>query len=191
MDAEKLNQECIEGRADKLLETRQKEPVPVYRYDGSYAREHGELEQFRASLEENVACKDAIENAIREGFDGMHLSGDAAKGVLSAFGPERVSYVLAATLQEKSYDGRFSKSNLTWAAAIPAYDGSNRLVDYVVNSHPYILDGFVTLARKEMEAIREQPEKKPSIRAQLASAKAAQANQPAPDQQQKHPREAR
>lgn len=53
--------------------------VPVYRNTGAYAREHGELEQLRASGKANSACCEAIEEAIRKHFDGMRLQKDAAK----------------------------------------------------------------------------------------------------------------
>ena len=66
--------------------------IPIYPHTGEYAREHGELDAFLASLETNVACRDAIETAIREGFDGMSLHADT-KGVLAVFGAERVSHV--------------------------------------------------------------------------------------------------
>ena len=39
---------------------------------------------------------------------------------------------------------------------------------FAVESHPAVLDGFVSMARKEMDAMREQPQK-PSIKAQLAA----------------------
>jgi len=64
---------------------------PIYPHDIKYAREHGELKQCRASFDENIACRKAIEEAIREGYDGMSLSGGAAKAVLAEFGAERVS----------------------------------------------------------------------------------------------------
>ena len=59
--------------------------------------------------------------------------------------------------------------------------------DYVIRSHSTLLDGFVNMVRKELDALREQPEQtaeKPSIRGQLAAAKAAQADKP--DAQQRH-----
>ena len=67
--------ECIEDRAESLMEAqRETAPIiPIYPHTGEYAREHGELDAFLASLETNVACRDAIETAIREGFDGMSL----------------------------------------------------------------------------------------------------------------------
>lgn len=161
--------------------------ISLYRQSGEYAREHGELDAFRASRQANVACKEAIEAAIRAGFDGMHLTADA-KGVLAEFGPERVTYVLAATIQSKDWDERFSRSNKAWAAAVPMFEREDRRCSYIVNIHSTVVDGFVSMVRKELDAMRDQPgqtAKKPSIRDQLAAAKAVQAEKPAAQQRQK------
>ena len=174
-----LVRECIETLAYNLAEAQREatRAIPLYQQSGEYAREHGELDAFRASRKANEACKEAIEAAIRDGFDGMHLRADV-KGVLAEFGPERVSYVLAATIQSKDWDERFSRSNKTWAAAVPMVEAEDRRFSYVVNSHSTLLNGFVNMARKEMDAMREQPEQKPSIKAQLV-AKPLPSDQPA------------
>ena len=171
--------ECIEGRAESLMEAqRETAPIiPIYQHTGEYAREHGELDAFLASLETNVACRDAIETAIREGFDGMSLHADT-KGVLAAFGAERVSHVLAATLQGIRNDPRVSSGNQAWAATVPMFDTASRHRDYLITSHPGVLSIFVTQTRKEMDAMQKQTEKKPSIKAQLA-AKPVPGGQPA------------
>ena len=163
--------DVIENWADSVLESQRADTraIPLYQENAGYAREHGELDTFRASRKANIACRDAIEAAIREGFDGMRLSHDAAKGVLAQFGPERVTHVLAATLREKQDDTRFSRGNMAWAASVPMFDTGTRHYDYIINSHSAVLDGFVGLARKEMDAAREQPVKKPSIKGQLAA----------------------
>ncbi len=178
--------ECIEGRADALLEAQREKTraIPLYQGNAKYAREHGEIELFRASFKANIACRDAIDTVIRENFDGYSLHADA-KDVLAEFGPERVSHVLAATLLDRQHDQRFSRDNLAWAASVPTLDAGDRHYEYGLNSHPAVLDGFVGLARKEMEAMREPAEKKPSIKAQLAAAKAAQSEKPATQQRQK------
>lgn len=162
--------ECIEGRAESLLEKQREatRAIPLYQQSSEYAREHGELDAFRASRQANEACKDAIEAAIRDGFDGMYLTADP-KEVLAKFGPERVTYVLAATLQSKAWDQRFSRSNQEWAAAIPMSEPENHRFSYMVNSHSAVLDGFVNKVRKELATMREQPDRKPSIKAQLAA----------------------
>lgn len=162
--------DAIEARAGSLLKDRQG-PVhyePIYRQSGEYAREHGELDAFRASRQANVACKEAIEAAIRAGFDGVHLKTDP-RDVLAEFGPERVTYVLAATIQSKDWDERFSRSNKTWAAAIPMFEREDHRCPYIVHIHSTVVNGFVDMVRRELAAARDQPAKKPSIREQLAA----------------------
>ena len=171
--------ECIEARADTMLEAKREatRAIPIYQQSGEYAREHGDMDAFLASWKANTACRDAIDAAIREGFDGMYLNADV-KGVLAEFGPERVSYVLAATVQGKTWEPRFSRSNHAWAASVPVFDTENHRLAYLISSHPAVLDGFVNMVRKELDAMREQPEQKPSIKAQLA-AKPVPGDQPA------------
>ena len=56
---------------------------------------------------------------MREHFDGMYLSHDAAKGVIETYGMERVSMVLSNTVQLQDWDGRYSRRNKEWAKTIP------------------------------------------------------------------------
>lgn len=132
--------------------------TPVYHQSAAYAREHGELDQFRQSHQANIACKKDIEEAIFQNFDGFRLNKHAISGVLEKYGPERVGQVLAATVQVKAWDGRFSSANKDWAFT---YDfpethdmlGMDRRDDYAVTSHPAVLDGFINTARKEIAAL--------------------------------------
>lgn len=141
------------------MEALEKEAAPekpeIYRHSVVYAREHGELEEYRASMRENVACKEGIEQAIRENFDGMHLNPVAVRSVLEQYGTERTAYVLANTIQQKSWDGRFSGSNKEWAQSVAVGEdtntaGEDRRRAFVVDSHPAVLDGFTDLFRKEL-----------------------------------------
>ena len=122
--------EQVEEAERAQLEMWQKEYLPVYRYPAGDAWEHGEIKEYRASMNENIACKSAIETAIRENFDGMHLNHDAAAPVLAQYGVERVSYVLANTVRELESDGRFSRDNKTWAQTVPIYTESGRNTDF-------------------------------------------------------------
>ena len=54
-----------------------KDTTQLYIYPASYAHEHGELEQYRASYKANIACKEAIEQAIADHYQAVsytHLS---------------------------------------------------------------------------------------------------------------------
>ena len=90
----------------------------LYPYTAKEARERGELELWRANFRTNCACAGAIEMAIRKGFDGMHLSTDCAKSVIDQYGYKRVGFVLANTLQEQSYDGRYHETNKQWSLSL-------------------------------------------------------------------------
>lgn len=140
-------------------ELTQKKYPPVYQHTLTYAMEHAEADDYLDSRRINIACKNAVEEAIDNHFDGMRLDSDVVEPVLEEYGQERLTYVLACTLQYKSWDGRFSRENKTWAESISVEENVNRGVDantdYVVDSHPAVLDGFVNLARKKF-AEREQ-----------------------------------
>ncbi|EKC75187.1 hypothetical protein OBE_01479 [human gut metagenome] len=83
--------DSIENRADDVCRAKEElRTTPIYPHSAAYAREHGELEQYRASNNVNLQCKESIEAAVREHFDGMYLSHDAAKGVIETYGMERV-----------------------------------------------------------------------------------------------------
>lgn len=131
----------------------------IYKQTAEYAREHGELDAYRASMQENRACKEAIEEAISKNFDGWHLAKGIAQPIMERFGTERVMLVLANTVQVKDWDGRFSRSNREWASRFaipgdPQKGGDHRFV-FVVSSHSAILDGFIDMARRaEREAQR-------------------------------------
>ena len=127
-------------------------PKELYRDSRKDAVEWGELDLWRESYKENCACARAIEKAIAENFDGMHLNADVAKGVIAEYGFQRVNWVLSNTLNEKKSDGRFSQDNKTWGRRryVP-HDENNWM--FCVDSHPAVLDGFINLARKEWDAL--------------------------------------
>lgn len=157
---------AIIQEVEQMGRTRQEESmesvitVPVYYESAAYAREHGELEPFRISHRASIDCKNMIQDAIARHFDGMHLSREAVQEVFAQYGQERVCVVLAATVQAKAWDGRFSSANKGWAFSVPLPDGESasgfdRRDDYVVTSHPAVLDGFISMIRRALKE-REQ-----------------------------------
>ena len=134
--------------------------VPVYYEPFSYAKENDEVDLYRTSYRLNTECKQAIHEAIADNYDGMYLGDGAVDQVVRQYGMERVGYILANTLHHKSYDGRFSHGNKEWAEQVrtPEHNADRMTfrTDWVVDSHPAILDGFVTMFRKELDAQKEQ-----------------------------------
>ena len=58
--------------------------TPLYRHDAAYAREHGELPLYRESYQANIACKEAIEEAISENYGNNRLNSQAVFDAVSA-----------------------------------------------------------------------------------------------------------
>ena len=125
----------------------------LYPYSVQEAKKRNQLPMWRESFHANVACRNAIEETIRQNFDGMHLKKDCLEPVLAEYGYKRTEWVLATTLQELSWDGRFSQTNKQWAARryIPQDERHN--AEITVRSHPAILDGFVDLYRKAYQEL--------------------------------------
>lgn len=120
----------------------------LYPYSAEEAQRRNEIAKWRLSHRENIACKEAIEAAIRRDFDGMHLGDGCAKSVIAEFGYKRIGFVLANTLRELSHDGRFSQSNKLWGKKTFVPPDKNHNYQYAVSSHPAVLDGFINEFRK-------------------------------------------
>ena len=138
--------------------------VPVYYESFAYAAENGEVDLYRISRQLNEDCRNAIEEAIADNFDGMHLADDAMKSVVEQFGMERMGYILAYTLNYNNHDGRYSHSNKEWAdTTCKGERGNNIRPDWIVRSHPAVLNGFVDMYRKELEAEQQRKPEKPFV----------------------------
>lgn len=138
--------------------------VPVYYESFGYAAENGEVDLYRISRQLNEECRNAIEEAIADNFDGMNLADDATKSVVEQFGMERMGYILAYTLNYNNHDGRYSHSNKEWAdTTCKGERGSNIRTDWIVRSHPAVLNGFVDMYRKELAAEQQREPEKPLV----------------------------
>lgn len=131
-----------------------KDNTPIYPYSATYAREHDELPEYRASYKANTACRDAIDAAISQHYRNNSLSSQAVKDVVAQFGFDRTLYVLANTARHKDWDGRFSMSNKQWARDFPVTTdinsmGDDQTVGFIANSHPGLLELFIRDARHE------------------------------------------
>lgn len=89
----------------------------------------------------------------------LHMSGNEIRKQINALRREAVPIasngrgyfyaenVLAATLKEKDYDGRFSRSNKVWGAQASVSENS-RNYQFVVQSYPAVTDGFISQFRE-------------------------------------------
>ena len=144
----------VQQRMEMLENNHTRAYPPVYKGTLAQAMEERDVDAYLDSRKLNIDCKKAIEEAIALNFDGLHLKEDAATQVLEQFGEERMTFVMANTLRELSYDGRFSRQNKDWAEHIEIPEninqGKNLNQDYVIESHPAVLDGFIDMARAEI-----------------------------------------
>ncbi len=125
----------------------------LYPYSSAEARDRNELSLWRESHKANIACRNAIEDTIRQNFDGMHLDKNCITPVLDEYGYKRTAWVLANTLHELKWDGRFGHANKQWVECACIPKDINHNSDFVVRSHPAVLDGFVTFYRKAVQAL--------------------------------------
>ena len=173
---EKVN-DTLENHADFLIAEKQRKirEMPVYVQTATYAKAHGETDLHSESHKANVMCANAIEDsiALHYDFDKKRLDPASAAEIMELFGPERTCFVLAANIQDKSWDGRITDSNKEWAKqfAVPQDDsawGTKRYRQYLVTSHPGLLDLFTKQVQKQLEqsqvksqsilsALRESP----------------------------------
>lgn len=130
------------------------ERVPLYTGSLRTARENGEIPEWRESLKANRACRDGMDQMIRERFDGMYLDGDCAKDLCDEYGIDRVGWVLASTIQHHDWDGRFRPHNHDWAGTVPIpTDPEDHSGEYVSNSHSEILNGLTDQYRKYVQSL--------------------------------------
>ena len=148
--------------------------IPVYLYPQEYAVENGELDKYRLSRKLNLACKEAIEQAIGGHYSEHRLDTAAAvRQVVDVFGYDRTLYVLAVTVQHKERDGRISHNNKEWAKSVPIFedriDGSadQNMFLVVSQAHPGLTDLFIRGVRKAQAQEKEQ-------QAERAKSKAAE-----------------
>lgn len=114
--------------------------VYLYPYSAEEAGRRNELSLWRASHKENVACKLAIEEAVRQHYDGAHLDRDCLRDVLQEFGYKRTAWVLANTIQQLGGDPRISSQNQGWAQQIYIPPDKRHTLEMLVTAHPVVVD---------------------------------------------------
>lgn len=128
---------------------------PLYLKTGKYAHEHYEIIDHRNSRKANIECKLAIEDAIRNNYDGMRLNEGIEDKVMERYGTERVAFVLANTVNERNWDGRYSRDNKEWAKTVPMSEDENVRSECCLETHPAVLDAFINRIRKKIKEKNE------------------------------------
>lgn len=89
---------------------------------------------------------------------------EVVKSRLMKLDSMHMGYILAYTLNYNNHDGRYSHSNKEWAdTTCKGERGSNIRTDWIVRSHPAVLNGFVDMYRKELAAEQQREPEKPFV----------------------------
>lgn len=145
--AEFIKDYCEHYHADAMTE---KEQGTIYLNTAQYSVEHDEIEQYRISHRQSEECREAIDKAISENFDGMRLKDGFIPELVDKFGMERVQYILATTIRENLGDGRYSLENKGWAENIAVSESQDERRNCCLRSHPAVIDGVVNSFKKYM-----------------------------------------
>ena len=97
---------------------------------------------WRDSHKENIRCRDAIDKMVSEQYSGNILPDEIIKTVCQEFGIDRVGWVLANTVNENDYDGRYGEANKQWARTAFYLPNEERNCEYELQSHPVLVDGL-------------------------------------------------
>ena len=84
-----------------------KDTTPIYFHSATYAHEHGELDQYHASHKANIACREAIEQAIADNYRDNRLGTACVQQVLQQFDPDRIFMSLPTRSGRKITTGAF------------------------------------------------------------------------------------
>ena len=145
--AEFIKDYCEYYHADAMTE---KEQGTIYLNTAQYSVEHDEIEQYRVSHRQSEECREAIDKAISENFDGLHLKDGFIPELIDKFGSERVKYILATTIRENLGDGRYSPENKGWAENIAVSESQDERRNCCLRSHPAVIDGVVNSFKRYM-----------------------------------------
>ena len=120
---------------------------PLYKYSVETAKHDGELDAWRESRDENIRCRDYLDEQVREKFDGFRLPDECAENAIKEFGYDRTMWVIANTILMRKGDGRFSQQNQKWAQSLNiAQDRHN--YEFALESHSCTVDGLASDVQK-------------------------------------------
>ena len=133
--------------------------MDIYKSSLKYAKENGELEQYRESMNLCDECGTFISRSIAEDFNNNYL--DVKKVTAEAagkYGFERAMLMLALRIDSLQYDGRFTADNKEWAqkllADYPNAEEIRKTADRTLGTaHPVLLNAVTEELRS---AFRER-----------------------------------
>ncbi|MBD5128789.1 MAG: DUF3849 domain-containing protein, partial [Ruminococcaceae bacterium] len=108
--------------------------VPICTQSLMEAKQSGNLGAWKDSVAASKACIKFIENNLDTAYEGRDLEG-FVKQLNDKFGIDRSMYTVAATVQLKDQDGRFTNEVKSRAAQF-SFDSDNMRLNFLTEQHP-------------------------------------------------------
>ena len=129
--------------------------VPIVIESYMDAKMNGRLSELQASIKASQACRDYIEQNIHSAYENRNLSG-FVQMLTDKFGIDRAMYTVAATIQLKNHDGRFTNEVKDMARQY-MFDSDKTRMKFLTETHPVIINHlFEELIDKRFHLQREQ-----------------------------------
>lgn len=133
--------------------------VPIVTMSFIEAKQNGQVDALRNSIKVSEACRDFIDQNLYDAYENRDLKG-FVQTLEEKFGFERTMYTVAATIQLKPHDGRFTQE-VKNAAAQFSFDSDRMRLRFLTEQHPVRLNHLfeVMIDRaKELAQAAPKPE---------------------------------
>lgn len=108
--------------------------VPICTQSLMEAKQSGNIGAWKDSVAASKACIKFIEDNLHTAYEGRDLEG-FVKQLNDKFGIDRAMYTVAATVQLKDHDGRFTNAVKERAAQF-SFDSDNMRLNFLTEQHP-------------------------------------------------------
>lgn len=134
--------------------------VPIVTTSFVEARQNNRLDELWDSINASKACQDFIDKHLYDAYENRDLKGFVQQ-LEEQFGMERTMYTLAATVQLKSEDGRFTPEVKKEAARF-SFESDQFRLRFLTEQHPvrlnHLYEVLIDRARDLAQAQAKQPE---------------------------------
>ena len=128
--------------------------VPIVVESYMDAKMNGRLSELQSSIKASQACRDYIEQNIHSAYENRNLSG-FVQNLVDKFGIDRAMYTVAATIQLKMQDGRFTNEVKDMARQY-MFDSDKTRLKFLTETHPVIMNHlFEEMIDKKFHLQRE------------------------------------
>ncbi len=138
--------------------------VPICTQSLVEAKQSGNLGAWKDSVAASKACIKFIEDNLSVAYEGRDLEG-FVKQLNDKFGIDRAMYSVAATIQLKDHDGRFTNEVKNRAAQF-SFDSDNMRLNFLTERHPVMINHlYQQMMEMEQELRLNAPEQDKNLSA--------------------------